>query len=260
MPFRLDCATTKSGFSRISFLSSTVRIYLPATWLPSPLTTFAGKTTYPLLNKQMFPIYLVTAIVGGGLIVLSAIGGMGHHDLGDGVGDHGLGDHNVGHDASGDSDSHLGSDTDHADSPSGSDFWLPFFSLRFWTYAAGIFGLFGLLGTFTKIATEPTLAMVAGATGLTMGSIAAYAMRWAKLNEVNSSVSEREMAGVTGKVLVAPRHGEPGKVRIYAKGESIDLLAVPMDGAEIEPGEEVVVVGMEGQRAMVARFKDYVGE
>ena len=205
-----------------------------------------------MLNKAMFPIYLVTAIVGGGLIVLSALGGIGHHGIGDGLGSSHDFDH--GHDA------HLGSDTDHADAPPGSDFWLPFFSLRFWTYTVGIFGVFGVVGTLLKLAHEPLLALVAGGTGLVMGLIAAYAMRWTKLSELDSAVNEKDLSGLTGKMLVAPRAGVPGKVRVQAKGETIDLLATPIDGIELEAGDQVVVIGIEGQRAQVARFEDYVGD
>ncbi len=197
----------------------------------------------------MLALYIVSAVLGGGLVVASAIGGLGDHSF---EFDHGADvdtDHDIGaHD-------HGTADVNH-----GADFWLPFFSLRFWVYAIGMFGAFGLFLTLTKLATEPTVAIAAAITGTLMGTIAATAMRLAKRAETNSSVSEHDLIGVQGRLTVSPREGSPGKVRVQVKGDLIDMLAVPVEGLDLATGEDVVIVGIEGQHALVDRMTNYMGD
>ncbi|MCB0825823.1 MAG: DUF1449 family protein [Armatimonadetes bacterium] len=199
----------------------------------------------------MLTFYIIATILGGGLVLLSALGGIGggHFDM-----DHDMSvdvntdvdmDHDVSHD--GDTVS-----TDHF------DFWLPFFSLRFWTYAFAAFGVFGLFLTFTKFAPEPMAAMISAGAGVLIGSLAAIAMRWINKSSVNSVVRESDFIGQEGKMSVTPRNGEPGKVRLEIKGEMIDMLAMPAEGFSVQQGEEVIVVGVDGTRVRVAKASDYL--
>ena len=202
---------------------------------------------------SMLGAYIVAAIVGGGLILFSALAGMeSHGDIGGGDFGHG-GD--VGHDAG------VNHEVGHNhDSSAGTGaLWLPFLTLRFWTYAVGTFGLIGLLLSLTKVSTEPLTMVVSVATGILMGTIAALLVRMLSRNENSSSVSDQDFLGALAKVSV-PIGALPGKVRTSVKGDIIDMVAVGENGEKFQQGEEVMIVGMEGNSARVVRKDDYLGE
>lgn len=208
----------------------------------------------------MLPLYLVTAIVGGGLIVLAALGGLGHGVLDGFDTDHSVDfDHQVdvdhdlamSHDVSGDH-SLVGA---HELAPT-ADFWLPFLTLRFWLYAVAGFGVFGTIASLLHLAAPPIILGLSIGFGVVAGTVVSYLMRLMKKTESDSSVREGDYVGVAGHVSVVPRNGEPGKIRMVVKGETIDMLALPSDGLELVRGEEVVVVGVEGTKVRVARLDD----
>jgi len=189
----------------------------------------------------MLAIYLVTAIIGLGLIVFSALGG-----LAEGVDV----DHSADADLSHDLDSHV-------DGPI-SDFWLPFFSLRFWIYLIGGFGGFGLILTLMGINEQPLQLIAASVVGLIVGTGAAVTMRLIQKSHSNSSVSDRDFVGLIAKVLVAPIDANPGKIRLEIKNETIDVLALPLEGHTIASGDQVVVVSVDGAHVTVANAEKYL--
>lgn len=186
----------------------------------------------------MLVLYAVMALVGGGLVLLSAFGGHDHHV-----------DHGGSLDLQADHDAHI-EVAHHGDVPA-SDVWVAFLSLRFWTYFATITGLLGLLLTlFTEL--SPTL--VAGTsftTGFLGGLLVALLIRYLQRAEGGSNIGVDDMIGADARVLVAIRPGEEGKVRCRVRGETIDMLAV-FDGEHTIPaGSEVMIVSVEGSRARV---------
>jgi membrane protein implicated in regulation of membrane protease activity len=199
----------------------------------------------------MLALYLVCAIVAGGLIVLSAVGGLGHHGIGDGGFDHSADAHS--------GEFHSG-EVHSSPAAEFAEMWLPFRSLRFWTYLAGTFGIVGSLLTLAKVSVEPVTAILAGASGIVMGFIASALVRVMMKSERTFSLDQDDSLGAIGKVTVASRDGMPGKVRVDVRGEILDLLALPEGDAVIEAGDEVVVVGIEGDRARVALKRDVFGE
>lgn len=197
----------------------------------------------------MLAAYIVAAIVGGGMIAFSALAGAeAHHDVGGDMGGH---DAHVGHDADQGHDSH-----DQGDSGS---LWLPFLSLRFWTYLVGTFGLMGLVLTLCKASAEPATAVISGVCGLVMGTFAAGLVRYLSKNEHSANVSDEDFMGALGKVTVGIS-ALPGKVRTSVKGDVIDVIALGENGEQFAQGEEVMIVGFEGQTARVVRKDDYLGE
>lgn len=192
----------------------------------------------------MFAIYIVSAVVGGFLVLLSAIGGGEHgadgvHEFdGGGIGDGEL-DHDFGH---------HGSDHD-----GGAGTWIPFLSLRFWTYFLGAFGVTGLLLTKVANLPEPFSAWLSAGTGALCGLTIAYAMRLVQRAEADSSAKIDEMLGTEAKVLVPIHPNQPGKIRFTLKGETIELLALSNDddADQIGAGADVVIVAIEKDRARV---------
>lgn len=196
----------------------------------------------------MLAVYIVAAIVGGGLIVLSALGGLGHGTGLDDVGGHGA-SFEAQHDV----------DTGH-DLAAPSDAWLPFLSLRFWTYFMGGFGGLGLLLTVLGMTREPATAALSAGMGLALGLTVAWGMRALQRMTMDNTVLSDDFLGKEAKVLVASRGSQPGKVRLSIKGDLIDMLARSESGHELEPGESVVVVAIDGNEARVERLRDVLGE
>lgn len=176
----------------------------------------------------MGSVYLVCAVVGGMLVVVSALG-----------------------DAVPATDSHLEpSDVGEAAGPGHAVTWLPFLSLRFWTYALAAFGVTGLLLTRLAELGAFSGALVAAATGLTAGTGISYATRWLLERQTQSLVRASDL--LVGRVLVAIEGGKPGKVRFEVGGEIIDILAVGRDPELLAVGSEVVVLEHDRAEALVA--------
>lgn len=186
----------------------------------------------------MIAAYIICAIVGGGLMLLSAF----FH------GDHG------GHEADAGTDAHF--ESGHAD----AHLWIPFLSLRFWTYFLGVFGILGLLLANFSDVPEPARAMTSVATGLGVGLLVAYLMRVAPRFEVDSSAKTEDFLGAIGRVVVAIRPGQEGKIRLNLKGDIIELLALPSNDESLEIGSDAIVVALENDRARVISRSELLEE
>lgn len=202
---------------------------------------------------------MVAAIIGGGLVLFSALGGLAHGGL---EADGGIdADHDVGGADAETSGTELAPAADHGAGAAGApaaEFWIPFTSLRFWTYLCAVFGVTGLALTLFAKTGEPFTMVVSIVTGLLMGLAASGIVHWIAKNESQSAISEQDFLGAEAKVLVPVRGRLPGKVRLQVKGSTVDLVAVAENEREMEAGEEVLVVGFEGNNARVARKEDYL--
>ncbi len=129
---------------------------------------------------------------------------------------------------------------------------VPFFSLRFWTYALSAFGIVGLLSRWlTETATTIELAGCIGA-GVIAGLVAQYGFLLARKSESDSMVRESDIVGKVADVQVAVRGAECGRIRIESRGEFLDLLAQSPSGETFLAGERVVIVDLNGSTAIVA--------
>ncbi|RMG23310.1 MAG: hypothetical protein D6724_08640 [Armatimonadetes bacterium] len=189
----------------------------------------------------MLALYIVLGLVGGGLILLSAFGGHDH------AMDHG----DVAFDGEMSADHDLHIEPAHDGDVPASDIWLPFLSLRFWTYFAALTGVLGtLLTLFTDLASA-TVAILSFGIGAVGGIAVAYAIRYLQVSETDSSVSSQDLLGSDARVTVSIQPGSEGKIRCTVKGETIDLLATADTEAPLPVGAEVVIVGLEGTVARV---------
>lgn len=193
----------------------------------------------------MLTIYIAATIIGGILVVVSALGGS------DGELDH---EAEMELEADFDADIDAGVDVDvdaHADGAWDSAAWLPFLSLRFWTYFLAFFGLSGLLLSTLTNSSWATVVSTAGATGFVCGFAVATLMRFLKKTQADSGVGSGDMVGAEGRVLLPIRIGETGKVRVQIKGDLIDLLALVDGDTPLEPGIDVIIVGFKDNTATV---------
>jgi membrane protein implicated in regulation of membrane protease activity len=177
----------------------------------------------------MLLVYVVSAIVAGVLVLLGLLG------------------------AEHESDAHFEIGADHPEVNADHDagFWLPFFSLRFYTYFFATFGALGLLLHYFTNLGPVAGVWIAGSVGLVTGLGVAFIVRLLRITETTTSSKERDVLGKEGTVLVAIRGSNPGRIRCIVKGEIIDFLAYSEQPDPIEAGESVVVVAMENGRAQV---------
>ncbi|NOY24847.1 MAG: hypothetical protein GXP62_03150 [Oligoflexia bacterium] len=225
----------------------------------------------------MLPVYLGSLCLGGVLILASLILGGSDHDI----------DHDVDHDLDlgGDLDTDVDIDVDadvdvdvdadagldggldhdldhdlgqtqdlqHQPSETGST-WLPFLSLRFWTFALATFGgsgtLLDLLG-FSDMATVPS-ALV---TGLGVGLAVSWAFHRLKNDNVTGDIGLRQVSGREGHLLLSVGPDKLGKVRVRIDGQDVDLLARTQDATSLPIREKVLVVRVEDGIAHVTSLQ-----
>lgn len=186
----------------------------------------------------MFALYVVTAIVAGALILLSAF--LGHSEGGADIG------HDADHDVS----------HDHGFDHGG---WLPFLSIRFWTYALATFGIVGLLFTIFDLASATATLITAIGVGLGMGFAVSALIRLIRNVTAGDGTNDAELLGMPAKLLVPIKENQPGKIRTTIRGELIDMLAFSDGGNPIDTGEEVIILAIENDRARVAKREDVLG-
>lgn len=175
----------------------------------------------------MLPLFIVSAAVAGALVLLSMLGA----------------DHGAEHEIHFDHGGHEAHDS--------QGYWVPFFSLRFYTYFFAGFGTTGLLITLLTT-TAPTITLTAAiVVGLFAGFSVSILVRILRKTETSSGALEKDVLGLEAKVLVAIRGTNPGRIRCSVKGEAIDYLAVCDDATPIESGDTVIVIAMEDGRALV---------
>ena len=177
----------------------------------------------------MLTAFVICALLGG---VLLLIGVLGHSHAGDLHGDLHFGGHEVGF---------LSSFTN----------WLPFFSLRFWSYGLFVFGLVGIVLTVLAKLTPAGVLAIAILAGFACGSAVVLALRSIGKNMVSTGATINDLMGAVGKVTVAVRGSIPGRIRCELKGEILDLVAITSGDQTIDVGTSVIVTAIENDRAVV---------
>jgi len=165
-------------------------------------------------------------------------------------------DHDLDLDGDVDHDLDLDGDVDHdgALEEVGQDaadvMWLPFLSLRFWTYA---FMSFGLTGTILHLIVGITAIVlpIALVTGLTIGTGAAWIFRKLKTETVSAEVGLHPYVGSEARVLLEISKDRPGKIIIDSLAGSVELMAVTGDDKPIPRGSRVLIADIQDGRADV---------
>lgn len=206
----------------------------------------------------MSTVYLVCLIVGGFFVLLSLLGGGDSDadvdvDAGAEVDFDADADFDV--DADADLDVDADSDLDLSHDAAAGVGLVDLLSLRFVFLFAAFFGLSGTLLDLIGTAAGPTLIMSI-LTGLVVGLGGNYLIKTVGYRSVSSEITGDDLIGHTGRVTVPFASGERGKVRLVSKGKEVVLIARSLDDTrriEFEPGEEVVVVRLDGSVAEVVK-------
>lgn len=217
----------------------------------------------------MLTVYLICLLTGGAMVLISVLFGgdsgsdvhaeaelEAHLDLDASA------DVDVGHDI----ELHADADHDitgHSTGDVASDIWLPFLSLRFWTFAAAFFGLTGtLLSLFGALKSHLMNGVISAAMGLIAGTGMAYLLHFLQKREVNSTIPAREYIGRTADVVVSIDGEHPGKIRLNIHNNWIELLAISADENSFARGDTAFVIAVnlkDGTAKVVKRFKELEG-
>ena len=204
----------------------------------------------------MDTVYLISLIVGGFFVLLSIFGGGESDTEVDADSDF---DFDADHDFDFDADHDFDLDADHdldldADIGSGPGL-VDLFSVRALFLFAAFFGLTGTLLTWLQTSEFWTL-IASVLTGLAIGLGGNWFIKTVGYRTVSSNLTAKDIHGTTGQVLIPFEGAEKGKITLISKGQRLQLLARSFDDEEtitFEPGEDVVVVRMEGSVAEVVK-------
>lgn len=192
----------------------------------------------------MLSLYLIALLVGGFLLALSMLGG---HDT------------DVDADVDFDADADIDADADADADLDGGGFdaimaWLPFASLRFWTFFAAFFGLTGVILDIGELATPWVSLGIAVGVGYVTGASTTRLIRKLRSERVDSSLSRDDCIGETARVVLPIAKGDPGKVRLDIKGRTVELTADTEEESGLAVGQRCVIYEVKSDgHAVVAR-------
>jgi len=181
-------------------------------------------------------LYLGCLAFGGLFLGASLFGG---HDA------HGGGGHDAGHDGD------HGGDTHDAAPQHGA--WLPFLSVRFWTFALAFFGLSGAALTAAGAVAAAVVPAVAGAVGVGAGYGASRLLGGLARRPVGLLGAGASHIGREGVLLLPVGPGRRGKIRLTIGGASTDFVAETDENEALPAGATAIVVGLRDSVALVER-------
>jgi membrane protein implicated in regulation of membrane protease activity len=195
-------------------------------------------------------IYLGSLLFGSVLILTSLIFGGDDSDMDKDF------DKDIGFDKDLSFDKDVDFDGDAADGDTDGPAWLPFLSLRFWTFALGSFGLTGTILTFLGSAAVTT-AVVSSGMGLVLGYFIAFAFQKLKKSNITSDTSSVALKNQVGSVLLDIEPNSRGKIRVHASNQIHDLMAITQDSKPIEAGEKIIIVSVKDGIANVTTLSNH---
>lgn len=133
--------------------------------------------------------------------------------------------------------------------------WVPFFSMRFWSFGTFSFGLTGTLLTLLTTSPVPLTGGISGALGLGLGTGAAWVFKKIKTDRLSGETTLDRFAGETAQVVLPVRPGGKGKVAIVNELGRITLLAQTQDDKPLMPGQTVLIASIKQGVADVTALK-----
>lgn len=192
----------------------------------------------------MLALYLFSLIFGGGLLLLSLLGGEG-----------GEGELDLELDTA---DLEVEGLADAGEVDGGGEAAAKIFSLRSLIYALFGFGATGSLLTWLGVGTLPT-AVTAVLGGLLSGALVSLVFGYLHRTDSGALPGDADLVGLPGRVVLPLGPGTShGAVVVERGGRWIRLRALPHSTADGDPEAwgRVVVVEVEGGVAQVAPLED----
>ncbi len=129
--------------------------------------------------------------------------------------------------------------------------WLPFLTVKFWTFGSCFFGLTGIvLSKFTPEMSEVAIASIS----VLIGSFCGTSMVWVLRNLrhfADSLIRANDLIGQSGKVSIPFDSQSKGKVQLTVKGSNLDLVAFTDEEKGFNKGDRVLVVGLKNNQLWV---------
>jgi len=178
----------------------------------------------------MWLVYAIALIVGGGIVLLQALGGS---------------DHDIGA-------AEASLDAHHA--PAGPGI----LSTRSVMFALFAFGLVGGALHVLRLASPAASLALAVASGVVAGLVAGLAFRALGQPGASGEAGLHEARGQRARVLVPCARAQRGKIRARIKGQLVDMMATT-DEAQIGAGREVLIVDVKDDVAHVVTAPEALG-
>ena len=121
--------------------------------------------------------------------------------------------------------------------------WLPFLTIRFWTFTLATFGL---TGTALSLAGAPLAVHLTTASivGPATGWVAAWLYQKLKNATTDSTSHLSSMAGLSAEVVLPIRGDGIGKIQLHQRGQFVELPAKCDSSATINIGQKVLIVSI----------------
>ena len=184
----------------------------------------------------MLSLYLASLILGGGLLVLSVLGGEGAEA-----------------DVDLDMELDLSVDTEGIEADVGADAAASkIFSLRGLIYTAFGFGATGSLLTLVGVTLIPGL-VASVVMGLVSGAMVNFVFNYLRRTDSGALLTDATFAGLEGRVVLPLAAESAGAVVVTRGGREVRLRALPHGSSDADPADwqRVMVVEMEDGVARV---------
>jgi hypothetical protein len=165
-------------------------------------------------------------------------------------------DLDVDHDVDADLDGDIDKDVDLAEgvAEGGSDaIWIPFLSMRFWTFFLATFGLTGTLMTLLAVPALIT-GLLSLAVGMALGIGAAWFFRQLKRDTVTGETRLSRFEGEEARALLTIRPGQQGKIVVDTMAGRVEMPATTRDPKPIERGQTVIIARVRDGVADVSKL------
>jgi membrane protein implicated in regulation of membrane protease activity len=183
----------------------------------------------------MFGVYLFCAVLGGGLVLFSLVGGDSDDGLAEGL------------------EAEPGAGTGASPTGMAGELLLGFFRVRNLTFLLAAFGVTGLLGHWLGLAPLLTAALATG-LGLVSAMLVHGTFTWLRRTDSARNVLEdSDLEGSFARVVLPIAPGGRGRISCEASGQQLYLTARISGeaGAPLPVGAPVVILRMEGGVAEV---------
>lgn len=174
----------------------------------------------------MLSAYLLSAILGVGLLIFSSLGGGDHSgDFGDGFDSHDTGSGDSGHGGAG-------------------QILLGLFSTRNLTFFLAAFGAGGLMLHYLGVAAATTAVVAAGLGGTAMG-LSHAVFSWLKRTDAAVEIlGDADFSGMLARVVLPVNATERGQIACTIAGRELYLTAqLDADGpTPLRVGDEVIIL------------------
>jgi membrane protein implicated in regulation of membrane protease activity len=136
----------------------------------------------------------------------------------------------------------------------GMSWWLPFLSMRFWTFASATFGGTGVLLSLLETASTLTF-VISTVLAIVLGWSVAWMFHQLKKTTTVGEITTTSLQGAEATVMLDIGPGKRGKIRLLFDGSMVDLLANTDDEAAIARGSRVLIVSVASGVAQVTRLR-----